>query len=792
MTDSVGSNDLDFSSSANADERFVRSQNDKKDDVYRFYYNSWDSDDDIDLRSLFMIFWNRRLLIIFLIFIGISLSLYLTSKLKPIYAAEAYILVELQKDSPPELTGFLKGLNIKDSVILSEAQILRSRSFALRAIERMNLLEDEEFGSLIAQPNVLGSFFKPIKERFQNFLVSQGVIEKEDITDTNNPPSGTVILDRSSQGEFKALRVGPVDSDLLSSQKEAQKEQVVTQLLEALKINVVSGSNVISIQVQAHSPAKAAYIANEYADLYLEERIRLKVEEKKKLSQWLDDRLNELKLQVRRTEQEVARYRVENNLVTSMRGEITGEQLTQLSSELIRAKGDVAAIDAKLKQISGKKTTLNNLLSVPDVIKSNSVRELKIQEIDLMRQRADLKTKYGNRHPSVININNELSVLRDRLLEEAKNILVSVQEEASIAKARVEALERGFRDLINVREEESEAMIKLRELMMEAESSRALYDTFLQSFKRSTSQEKLQDPEARVISYAPVPLHPIYPNKMLFASLSAFLMLFLGISLALFLEKLDAAFKTVSQLEKFTRFPCFGVIPDIRIRDRKKTVSMLWTKTSHHASEMVRNLRTTLSLRGRLNGKAPKVITITSSVPAEGKSTLSTWLSLVTAKSGDRVCLIDCDLRSPVIHQHISGRPKNTLVEFLTNQANLEDILVKDKKTGLYTIFAKSVPNSAHDLISSKKMKTLIQSLREEFDLIILDAPSCLSVSDPKILANMSDQTLYAVAWGRTERDQVLLGLKQFVDIDYYNIATVFSRVNFKNYARLGYGDVEY
>ena len=742
--------------------------------------------DDVDLRELFLVFWRRRFLIIFLVIFGALMSFYMTSKIEPVYTARAYVLIETERTLPRELSGFVRNLKTSDSLILSEAQIIKSRSFASKVLNSLDLKDDPDFNPDLQKTSTspLNVFIAEVRKLFTySEKVPDTSLDKEKLPGT-------------SDERFKQLKTSPsIDTlyaDEVEDSADARQARMINALLDSISVNIVSGTNVIYIEAESSVPKKAALLANQYADQYIKERLRQKFEETQKLSNWLDDRLEDLKKQVREDEKAVARYRVENNLITTRRGEITGEQLTQLNTELIRAKGDLAAKKARLEQTRRLDPQEKDIMSVPEVMHSKTIQNLKLQEIDLVKQRAELRTKYGDKHPSIININNEIEVLQRRMRAEARSIINGIKEEVLIAQARVEALESGFNSLINVRAEENEAMIRLRELMMEAESSRLTYDKFLQTYKRSTNQEKLQEAEARVISYAPVPLKPAYPNKVLFASLSSIFMLFVGIILALFLEKLDAAFKTVTQIEALTRVPCFGVVPESRMKTRDMASKVLWKKGSAHLAENVRNLRTTLNLRNQAFGKRPKVITVTSSLPGEGKSTLSTWLALIGAKSGDKVCLIDCDLREPVIHHHIKGRKDKTLVEFLTNQAEMDEILIKDKKTGLYTIFSKSVPNSALDLISSRKMQALIDSLRQEFDMVILDAPSCLSVSDPKILATLSDQTLYAVNWGRTEREQVMIGLKQFNDIGYNDIATVFTRVNLKNYAKLGYGEVGY
>ena len=180
---------------------------------------------------------------------------------------------------------------------------------------------------------------------------------------------------------------------------------------------------------------------------------------------------------------------------------------------------------------------------------------------------------------------------------------------------------------------------------------------------------------------------------------------------------------------------------------------------------------------------------MTSSLPGEGKTTLCAWMARMAARSGERVIVVDCDLRRPALHNAFRIANNATLVDYLTGQMELQDIINKDDKSGLHIITGKPVPTNALDLLSSPKMKKLVASLREMYDLVILDSPTSLAVSDGRVVAQMSDRTLYVVHWGKTARPVVMSGLKQFEDVGYQNIGLVLSRVDIRKHASYGFGD---
>lgn len=701
---------------------------------------------DVDLRRLLMLLWRRKWVILSFVLVALVLAVFITFTLPTKYTAQALIRIENENinQSSINLENFLSENRLDTALVLSEVEVLRSRRVAIAVIDRLNMMGGTDSASS-------GNGFKPLS-------LDQ--------------------MEMDGESEMEMSR---------------EKSRAVATFLSNLTVKSIPGSYVIQISYTDTNPRRAAQIANTVVDVYFEQRLEEKFRATQKVTQWLDRRLATLREQVRQSEEAVEQYRAQNNLIEGARYEISAQQISELNSQLVLAKSKMAEAEARLKDMEAFARNPASGEESMDVLNARFIQDLKRTETDLLRQKAELSSRYGPKHPAIQNINAELANQRAKIREEVAKIASSAQNEFEVAKARVQALQRELGLVEDVREGENRDMIALRELEREAESNRLIYDNFMNTYKKSDQQEQLESPEAEVLSYASVPDNPSYPNKPLIISLAAAIALFIGITFVLILEKLDNAFRSASQLEGSTGYPCFGLIPIAEGGSKGGIADYILNKPSSAVAESIRTLRMVLNLRaGQDKDARPKVVTITSSLPAEGKTTLSAWLGRAAAKSGEKVIVIDCDLRRPNLHRILRKSNDSSIVDYLSGDAPLDKVINKDDPSGAHVIYARTVANSALDLISSEKMRKLIASLRQAYDLVILDTPACLAVSDARILATESDFTLYVVEWDKTPREVVTTGVKQFSDFDYENLAFVLSSVDVKRHARYGYGDTAY
>ncbi len=711
---------------------------------------------DIDVRNLLLMLWRRKGVILSCLLIGISLASIAMSLVKSEYTARALVLIETNIPGKQfaELQFSISNLRLDNSFILSEIEVFKSRFLARRVAEKLNLMTDSEFNT-----------------RFE------------------------YAIDKSEEGRgFKKFTVYDSQSETIPKEiLSSDIDVVVNKLLRNLVVRSVPGSKAIQVEYTSIDPNKAALIANTVVDVYIEQRLEMKFDSTKKVTDWLNKRLTDLRGQVLAAEQAVVDYKKKYNLSEGPRKvTISTEQVGALNSQIVQAKTELVEAQARLEQVQSLAQDIDRIETTSEVVNSRLIQGLKQQHAALQSHLSEIVTRYGPKHPEIIKTRAELEEQERKIRSEMLKIAKSLEGEVEFAQKRVASLEEGLKGYEGQKSEDDEAMIGLRELMRQSESTRLIYDTFLQTYKRSDNQEELQESEARVITSAVPPTKPSYPNKMLFLSLSVAISLFMGLALSILIEKLDNTFRSANQLEGQLGYPCYALIPHVENKTQAELTRYIIEKPSSTVAESVRTLRMVLNLRLPKSGIAPKCVTITSSFPGEGKTTLSVWMARLAAKSGEKVIIIDGDLRRPNVHRAFGGSNNASIVDYLTGEKDLDEVIQKDEQTGLHKIYARSVPNSALDLVSGAKMKKLVESLKQVYDLVIIDSPACLAVSDARVLAKLSDQLIYAVCWDQTPREVVISGAKQFSDLKYDDIAFVLTNVDVKRHAKYGYGDTAY
>jgi capsular exopolysaccharide synthesis family protein len=748
----------------------------------------WQEGFELDVRDLFLMLWRRKVTIMMVVLTGVVLAALSLQFIQPRYTARSILLIETGQTGssalPQEIQTLLSSTPYDSSVILSELEVMRSRSLAREVVERLDLLNDPEFNPRL-RAVVQGQNETPFNIGFGGSAGEQSQADTESDGEANTG---------GGDGEFRSLTLYRSELSTLPPETvDREIASVVSEFLARLSIRSLPGSSAVQVQFTSAEPEKAALIANTLMEMYIEKRLERKFEATQKVTSWLDQRLSDLRNQVRQSERAVSDYKAANNLVEGARRTVvSAEQLSALNSQLVLAKAQRAEAEARFSQIQKLLSDKRQLATASEVVSSSLIQNLRVREADMEGRLSELSARYGPKHPEIQKVKSELRRLKASIHGEILKISKTVENEVQFAEARVKALEEGLKEISGLRNEENTAMIRLRELEREAESNRLIFDTFTQTYKQSNKKEQLEEPEARVISYAIVPGEPSFPNKMLILSLSTAIAFFIGLAIALLLEKLDNTFRSAGQLENLLGYPCYAMIPQLENMPQTHLANYVVAKPSSTVAESVRTLRMVVNLRSQKRGKKAKTVMITSSFPGEGKTTLSIWMARLAAKSGEKVVVIDTDLRRPNIHRSVGKANDHTLVEYLTGKSDLDTVIQRDDESGAHMIYARSIPNSALDLISSEKMKKLVESLKQVYDLVILDTPACLAVSDARVLATYADQSLYGVAWDRTPREVVMSGVKQFADMGHENMGFVLTSVDVKRHLRYGYGDTVY
>lgn len=683
-----------------------------------------DDDDRIDLHQVVDFLVRRRLLIGFIAVLTMALAVGSAFLLTPRYTSTAEIL--LDQTSRSVLGNQLSGMDAASvaaaSNIENQISIIESLNLLRRVVEKENLVDDPEFGS-----RAPGRSWR------------------------------TTLWSLFGQTPQAAAPVPPPEpgADAIPNDVRAS----IYRLRGALLVERVGRSYILQISVTSTDPKRAARLANAVADAFIVDQLETRFDAARRASDWLNDRLQRLRGALRHSEEAVSAFRTEHNLVSVGARSLNEQQLSEISAELVQVETEAAEKQAKYEQAKKILDEGGNLATLPDVIRSGVVTNLRSRHAEVSGREADLVTRYGERHPLVVNVRAERREIERQISAEINRIVANLENDYDVARTRAAAMAANVAAASGQNTSDNALAVKLRELERDAAANRTLYETFLSQSKVTSEQSEMDIRDARIITPALPSGSPSFPRKSLFLAAGTVLGLVLGIGLAALLDLLNAGFSSPRQLEEATGLPVLSSVEWVNFAEGEKTGSaipvldFLAAKPLSRFSESIRSLRAGVQMSDVDN--PPRVIEVTSASPSEGKTSIALAIAASAASSGKRVVLIDCDLRRPSITQQFGLDDKPGLVEWLAQTVASDGLLHRHSASGIYVLGAGGKSQNPPDLLGSARMQHLIEQLRDNFDLVVMDAPPVGPVVDAAILAQVADKVLFVVRWNATAREFV-------------------------------------
>ncbi len=384
---------------------------------------------------------------------------------------------------------------------------------------------------------------------------------------------------------------------------------------------------------------------------------------------------------------------------------------------------------------------------------------------------------------ALLDLQRQLKAQRHRIAQ-ARSGPDSNAPVQSRAQRQLASLEEGQLRLERQISQQSQDLIELEQLEREAEATRAQYAYFLNRYKETSVQEGIQRPDSRVLSQAVAPSESASPRHGLIILLSIVLGGFLGAFWVLAREARQDGYRSGLQLEIETGVSVLGQIPRARRSSRKALVKLLRRKDSSAFGESIRNMRTSL-LATKLNNP-PRVIVLTSSVPAEGKTTQSIALASNLAALGRRVLLVEGDVRRRVFDSYFEVKNRAGVLTALTAHTPFEELVHNDPGLGIDVLVGEPSPINAADVFESSRFGDLIDMLRETYDHVVIDTPPVLAVPDARVIGRYADAILYVVKWDRTGAAQVHEGLSQLGSAGLVVDGLILSQIDGKGMKKYG------
>ncbi|MBW4639632.1 MAG: polysaccharide biosynthesis tyrosine autokinase [Gloeocapsa sp. UFS-A4-WI-NPMV-4B04] len=598
--------------------------------------------------------------------------------------------------------------------------------------------------------------------------------------------------------EAETIRSVPITQKLITilDLKDKQDNPLkIKQFLAQLTVSPIENTDILQISYKDNDPEKAATVVNTLMAVYLMNNQRDNQAEAVAAREFIEEQLPKSEITVRRAELALRRFK-EANKVVSLDEEAKSavaviQDLERQTNTTQTGLADAKAQSALLKNELGR--DLQEASTVTSVSQSPAVQET-LKQIQLVdSQLAQDRSRLQENHPAIASLKSKKADLQGLLQEQMKQVLGTkrlnpnrisqnsqfeqtltadfVKSEArrlglESQAAALSNLQNTYKQRVNILPSLEQ---KQRELERQLQASQSTYAILLQKFQELRIAENQNTATARIISSALVPDEPIAPRESLYLGAGAILGLLLGVATAFILEAKDTSIRTIDEAKRMFRFPLLGIIPSLKKlekvthgRDLERSTPEIFIKDSPRSlfSTAYRMLQANLKFLSA-NQKI-KVVAITSSVPKEGKSTVSANLAVAMAELGRKVLLVDADMHRPLQHRIWNLPNQLGLSNLILGQAEFRTA-VKEVMVNLDVLTAGVMPPNPMALLDSQPMASLIEIFSANYDFTIIDTPSLSVDADASILGKMVDGVLLVVRPGVVDSATAVL-VKEFLE----------------------------
>jgi capsular exopolysaccharide synthesis family protein len=664
-------------------------------------------------------------------------------QITPLYTATGTLLYDASEYKLRELQSILRMDPITDAVMTSQAEVLRGLPVIEQVMARLHLFGDPEFNASLRPPSWAGQAVAAIRQWLPD--------------------------------------LSPKASDDLPGPSLAPERNATLKAVQAaLTVTPLKASHVLEVSFTAADPVIAAAAVNIAMDVYVKSQLGTKYGAVSKAQQWLEQRREELRREVRRQEDAIAQYRARNGLVEGMHARLDSEQISLLTENLAHARNALAEAEGKLDAARGKAGAAAQAAIAPSVV------QLRARHDQLSSDLQSLLERRGNNHPEVRSVRAQLADVDRTIAAEISRVVAAIDAEMRADRERVKALQRDLDEQQAQIARDAQAQVPLNGMQRDLEASRSLLQAVLERIQETAQQPAIEGPDAHEISLALIPGQQSFPRTGAWMAAATALGGVLGLLLVYVVELADGTFRTGDEVRLLLGLPCLGLLP--RIPPRKLKGSSVDAYVAHRPhcvlAEQLRALHAGLSLAT----EKPRVVAVTAARAQEGKTTLTRALARLAALNGERVVVLDCDIRHP--RKDRAGQGKG-LIECLREQATLAEAIRHDAMGEADFLPAGAGEPNALGLLMSGTMARLLQTLRHDYDLVLLDTPAAEAIADARIIAGLADVTLFCVRWRATSRAVAVHALELLHEAHANVVGAALTQVDLHVHVRSGYADAE-
>lgn len=585
---------------------------------------------------------------------------------------------------------------------------------------------------------------------------------------------------------FEGMEINPPETAPGSA---AWQRAVINNLQENLTIQLTSGTRLVKVSFDSPSPRLSVQVTNAFAEEFIASTLQRRFDMSAYSRKFLQEQLGQTRERLEQSERALIDYARRTGITNMDEGgdaeggsgqTLTGSNLAAMNTAYATAQTDRILAEQKWQQAQS-----TPLMSLSDVLSNGSIQTLQAQKAQVLAELQGERDRHSADYPTVRQLEAQVAALDKQIQSQAEQIRNSIRDQYRIAVQQERSLLQNVRQLQGAALGEQSRGVQLTILRREADTNRALYDALLQRFRELNAAAGITANNILIIDRAEIPNTPIWPRPLINAFLGAVIGFGLAAAIAFARERLDDSIRSSDDVERKLGLPVLGVTPK---PDNADAATEMLDPHSP-MSESIYALRTALELSTR--DGLPGTLLVTSTRPAEGKSTTSEALAREFAQSGRRTVLVDADMRRPSVHHNFGLDNKAGFSTLLTSPTLVPAALNATDVPNLSVIPSGPIPPSPPRLLSSDTLDRVFGALREQFDLIIIDAPPVLGLADAPQLASAAGGVLYIVEAHAGSQGQAKASVRRLLGAGTNILGVVLTKFNFGSggYGSYGYND---
>lgn len=537
-----------------------------------------------------------------------------------------------------------------------------------------------------------------------------------------------------------------------------QMDATVNKLLDGVAVRRERATYVVNISFKSINPKKSAQIANAFAEAYMSNSVGARTGTATRQVEFLTERLKAAGAELAKVESQAAQYKAQAGVIGagaggSYSGTVADQQVAARSTQLATAESTASAAQAKLA-VARQQMQQGGLDGVSAVLASPVVTDLRRQRAEVVRDMGSIQARYGPKHPETLRVEQQVQQLDEQIDQEARRVIGGLASEAAAESAKASSLRGQMGQLRGEQSANARAGVLAQSIQLKADAQRDTYNRLAGELQQATALSRNTQTQAQVIEQAVPPLSPSFPNKKLLLAIGLLAGLGAGFITVAVLELMSHGLRTTEGIETELGIPCLASIPALgraalkRNGEQISPADLLIDQPVIPFSEAFRGLRNTL-LQAKKN-RPVHILSFVSALPNEGKTTSVLSMARTMALCGDKVLLIDGDVRKAGLSSLLSIHREKGLIELLQGEAAADDVIFSDIIEGLDILPVTTPSFTGKDLFGSARMQDVIASLKTRYDHIVIDTPPLLGVVDARALAALSDAVVLLVKWNGT------------------------------------------